>query len=172
MWQDKAYQNTISSIWKSSHYQSSGKTNSSSRGLTPQPKASRRSSSSVSNSELPRKYSRCRVKEMTKTKKSSSPVNATNPPSRYRAKGKTRPRTPWKRTLAKKSKNQKSPVFPLHGPGHNMDLCKFMLVQVKAMNLTWSTARSGGAGHIRFQGAKKRLAKGKELNARVVNAVK
>ena len=40
------------------------------------------------------------------------------------------------------------------------------------MKSTWLTARSGGAGRVRFQGAKKRPDKGKELNALVYNVVK
>ena len=44
--------------------------------------------------------------------------------------------------------------------------------QAKEMRLTWSTARSYGAGRVRFQGAKKLLAKSEDLNALVSNAVK
>ena len=40
------------------------------------------------------------------------------------------------------------------------------------MKLTYSNACSGGAGRVRYQGAKKRLAKGKYLNALFANAVK
>ena len=55
---------------------------------------------------------------------------------------------------------------------HNMKLCKVILEQSKAMKLTWSTACSGGAGRVRFQGDKKRPDKGKDLNALVSNTVK
>ena len=47
-----------------------------------------------------------------------------------------------------------------------------MLSQDKATKSTWSTARGGGAGHIRLQGAKKCPAEGEELNAIFANAVK
>ena len=53
-----------------------------------------------------------------------------------------------------------------------MKSCKFILAQVKAMKSTWSTDRCRGACRIRFQGAKKRLDKGEELNALVSNKVK
>ena len=52
-----------------------------------------------------------------------------------------------------------------------MNSCKAILAQEKAIKLTWSTARRGGAGRVRSQGAKKRLYKGEELNALVSNAV-
>ena len=32
-----------------------------------------------------------------------------------------------------KTKKKNSPVCPLHGPGHNISLCKFMLAQEIAM---------------------------------------
>ena len=75
---------------------------------------------------------------------------------------------------ANKNKTQKknSPVFPLHVPGHDMNLFKVILAQSKAMKLTWSTNISGGEVSVRFQGAKKRPAKGEELNSLVSNAVK
>ena len=53
-----------------------------------------------------------------------------------------------------------------------MNLCKFMIAQSKTMKSTWPTARGGGAGRVRFQGAKKSLAKGEKLNALVPNTVK
>ena len=53
-----------------------------------------------------------------------------------------------------------------------MNLCKVMLAQAKFMKSTWSTACCGGAGRIRFQGAKKRPVEGGELNALVANLVK
>ena len=71
-----------------------------------------------------------------------------------------------------KTKNKSSPVCPLHGPGQNMNMCKVMLAQAKPMKSTWSTARGGGAGCVRFQGDKKRSAEGEELNDLVANAVK
>ena len=52
-----------------------------------------------------------------------------------------------------------------------MDLV-LMLEQTKAMKSTWLTARGDGAVRVRFQGTKKSLAKGEELNALVANAVK
>ena len=63
---------------------------------------------------------------------------------------------------------------PLHEPGHNMNmnLCKAMMAQAKAMKSTWLTARSDGAGCVRFQGAKKRPAEGEEMNSLVDNAVR
>ena len=72
----------------------------------------------------------------------------------------------------KKTKNKNSPVRPLHGPGHDMNSCKVMLAQAKSMKSTWSTVHGGGTGHVRFQGTKKRPAKGEALNALVANAVK
>ena len=47
-----------------------------------------------------------------------------------------------------------------------------MLVQYKAMKLTWSTARGSGAGRVRFQGAKKRPAEGEYMNSLVAHSVK
>ena len=105
-------------------------------------------------------------------KKTSSPVNATNPPSRSRAKGRTRPRNPWKRILTKSQNNKNPPLCPMYGFGHNMNSCKIMQAQSKAMKSTWLTARGGGAGHVRFQGAKKRPAEGEDMNDLVTNAVK
>ena len=63
-------------------------------------------------------------------------------------------------------------MFPLNGPVHNMNSCKVMLAQSKGMKSTWSTARGSGAGCVKFQGDKKRPAKGNDLNALVVNTVK
>ena len=59
----------------------------------------------------------------------------------------------------------------LHEPGHNMNLCKVMQSQSKYMKSTWSTSRGCGAGHMRFQGAKKRLAKVQDMNTLVDSAV-
>ena len=53
-----------------------------------------------------------------------------------------------------------------------MNFCKFMLAQAKATKSIWSNACGGGARRVKFQGAKKRPAKGEELNALVANAVK
>ena len=63
-------------------------------------------------------------------------------------------------------------MCPLHSPGHNMNSCKIIMVQSKAMKSTWSTARGGGAGRVRSQVAKKCPTKGKEPNDLVANAVK
>ena len=63
-------------------------------------------------------------------------------------------------------------LCPLNGPRHDMNLCKVMQEQSKAMKLTWSTDCGSGACYVRFQGAKKRPAKGQELNALLVNVVK
>ena len=103
-------------------------------------------------------------------KNSSSPANATNLAQR---KGSYEAANPSDED-ANKNKNQKkkSPVCPLHGPGHDMNSCKVMLAQAKAMRSTWSTARRGGAGRVRFQGAKKRPYEDEELNALIDNAVK
>ena len=46
-------------------------------------------------------------------KKPSSPVNATNSPSRHISKGQTRPRTPWKRTLIKIDPKRKTHMCAL-----------------------------------------------------------
>ena len=61
---------------------------------------------------------------------------------------------------------------PLHGPTHDINLCKVVQSEVKAMKLSWLTARGSGAGCVRFQGTMKRPAKGEELNALVTNALK
>ena len=53
-----------------------------------------------------------------------------------------------------------------------MNLCKVILAQVKATKSDWLTARGGGAGRVRFQGAKKRLDNGEDTNDVVANAVK
>ena len=63
-------------------------------------------------------------------------------------------------------------MFPLYGPGQNINLCKEMPAQAKAMKSTWLTASVVGAGNMRFHGTKKHLAKGEELNDLVTNAVK
>ena len=63
-------------------------------------------------------------------------------------------------------------MWPLHGPVHDMNFCKVMLAQAKAMKCTWLTACGSGAGRVRFQGAKKRLDEVKELNSLVANTVK
>ena len=46
------------------------------------------------------------------------------------------------------------------------------MAQAKAMNSTWLTACGGGAVRVKFQGAKKRLDEGKDINALVANALK
>ena len=61
---------------------------------------------------------------------------------------------------------------PLHGPGNNINSCKFMLAQSKAIKSTCLTAHGGGAGRVTFHGAKNLPAEGKELNALVTNTVK
>ena len=53
-----------------------------------------------------------------------------------------------------------------------MDSCKIIMEQAKAMNSTCSTACGGGAGRVRFQGAKKFPDKGEDLNALVYNKLK
>ena len=63
-------------------------------------------------------------------------------------------------------------MCPMHDPGNDMNLCKIMLAQVKYMKLICSNACGGSAGHVTFQGAKKRPAEGEELNALVVNGIK
>ena len=63
-------------------------------------------------------------------------------------------------------------MWPLHGPGHNMNSWKVMLAQSNAMKSTWLTARGGSAGSVSFQGAKKRPGEGEELHDIVSNAVK
>ena len=75
---------------------------------------------------------------------------------------------------ANKKKIQKKnlPICPLHGPGHDMNSCKVMLAQSKGMKSNWLTAHGVSTGFVRFQGAKKRLAEGKDLNYLVANAVK
>ena len=60
----------------------------------------------------------------------------------------------------------------MHGPVHDMNSGKVILAQAKSMKSTWSAAHGGGVGCVRFQGTKKRLAEGKELNALVTNAAK
>ena len=61
---------------------------------------------------------------------------------------------------------------PLHGPTHDINLCKVVQSEVKAMKLTWLTARGSGAGRVRFQGTKNCPTEGQELNDIVANTVK
>ena len=63
-------------------------------------------------------------------------------------------------------------MFPLYGPGHDMNSCKVMLAQAKSMKLTWLDACGSGAGRVRFQGAKNIPAEGEDMNALASNAVK
>ena len=79
---------------------------------------------------------------------------------------------PTLRGVMQQPKKKNLPVCPLYGSGHHMNSCKVILAQAKSMISTWSTAPGGGAGHVRFQGANKRLAEGKELNALVSNTAK
>ena len=53
-----------------------------------------------------------------------------------------------------------------------MNYCKVSQAQAKTTELTWLNARGSGAGSVQLHGTKKRLAKGKELNSLVTNAVK
>ena len=70
-----------------------------------------------------------------------------------------------------KVRNKNLHICPLHGPGHDMNLCKVMQAQAKSMNLTWSTASVSGACCIRFQGAKNCPAEVQELNSLLANVV-
>ena len=63
-------------------------------------------------------------------------------------------------------------MCPIYGSRHDMNSCKLMKAQAKDTKLTWLNACGGGAGRVRFQGAKKRLSEGKELNDLVISAVK
>ena len=60
----------------------------------------------------------------------------------------------------------------MHGPGHDMNSCKVVLEQSKSMKSNSSTARGGSTGRVKFQGTRKRPAKGEELNTLVSDAVK
>ena len=60
----------------------------------------------------------------------------------------------------------------MHGPGHNMKLCKVMQSQAKYMKLNWLTACGGRAGCVRFHHTKKRPSEEKDLNGLVTNAIK
>ena len=71
-----------------------------------------------------------------------------------------------------KTKIKNLAVWPLHETGNDMIFCKLMQAQSKGMKSTWSTARCSGTGRVKFQGDKKRPAKGNDLNALVVNTVK
>ena len=42
-------------------------------------------------------------------------------------------------------------MCPLHGPGHDINLCNVMQAQSKAMKSTWSTTCGNGAGCMRLQ---------------------
>ena len=123
--------------------------------------------------KLPRKYSRRRVKEITKTKTKKQSGERQQYAKAAHIKGSNQAMNPLEEDTNKnKYKEKNSPVYPLHGPGHDMNSYKVMLAQSKAMTFTWSTARSGSAGRVRFQGAKKRPAEVEELNSLVANAVK
>ena len=61
---------------------------------------------SMSASKLLRKSSKHRVKVITKTKKVSSTLNATHPPTRRTSKGHIKPQNHWKRMQTKKSKKK------------------------------------------------------------------
>ena len=63
-------------------------------------------------------------------------------------------------------------MCPLPGPGNDIESCKVMQVQDKYMKQTRSAACGGGAGYMRFQGTKKLLTEGQQLNALVANTVK
>ena len=113
-----------------------------------------------------RKYSRRRVKEITKTKKTNQSGECHQPAKSAQSKGSNQSAN------KNKSKNKNSPVCPLHVPGHDMNSRKVMLAQAKGMKLTWLTVFGSGAGRIRLQGAKKRPNKGEKLNDLVANVVK
>ena len=70
-------------------------------------------------------------------KKTSILMNSTNPPSQIRANIHTRLLTPWKKMQTKREKKKILPVCPIPVLGHDMNLCKVMLSQSKAMNSTW-----------------------------------
>ena len=71
-----------------------------------------------------------------------------------------------------KNRNKNLPVCPLCGPLHDMNSCKLMQAQAKAMSSTWSISRGGGGGRVQFQGTKKHPAEGQKLNTIVVDVVK
>ena len=119
---------------------------------------------------MPRKIFIRRVKENT-PKTPNSPVKATNHPSQSREKGCTRPRNHRNRMQTKKL-NKNLPVYPLYGPGHDMNLCKVIQAQSKAIKPTWSTASGGRAGHMRFQATNKYPSGVQDTNDLVANTVK
>ena len=53
-----------------------------------------------------------------------------------------------------KTNNKNKPTCPLHGPGQDMNSCKFMQEKVKYTKETWLYA-CGGGGHSKFTGAKR-----------------
>ena len=116
---------------------------------------------SMSASKLLRKSSKHRVKVITKTKKVISTLNATHPPTRHTSKGQYQAAKPLEEDANKKIKEENLHLWPLHGPGHNMNSWKVMQAQTKFMKLTWSTTCGGEAIRVRFWSTKKRLAKRK-----------
>ena len=62
-------------------------------------------------------------------------------------------------------------MCPLYGHVHDMNSCKVMKAQSKSMKKNLSTSRGSKVGRLQFQGAKKRPAKGQELNTLVSNAI-
>ena len=69
-----------------------------------------------------------------------------------------------------KLKNIIKPTYTLHGPGHDMNLCKVIQYQSKCIKVDWlSTHGRGLRGNT--AGAKKCLADGKHMNTIIVSYV-
>ena len=129
--------------------------------------------SSVSASKLRRKYSKRKVKEITKTKNTKQSGDHHQSAKSAQRKVSYQAANPLEEDDNKnKIQRENSPMCPLHGPGNDINSCKVMMEQAKSMKLTWSTACRRVAGCLRFQGAKKRPAKVEDLNDLVTNAVK
>ena len=111
------------------------------------------------------------MKEITKTKNNDQSGECYQSAKSAQRKGLYQAANPLEKDI-NKNKKQDSPVCPLNGPVHCMNLCKVILEQAKSMKSTYSTACGGGTGRVSLQGAKKRLAEGEEMNALVSNAVK
>ena len=119
-----------------------------------------------------RKYYRRRVKEITKTEKPSSLVNATNPPSQRRAKGLTRPQTPQERALTKKTQKEKLTCVPYARPWSIYELTQGHAGTSQSHEVDLVDRSQRRRRPCKVPGAKKRPSEGKELNYLVANAVK
>ena len=138
-----------------------------------QPRDSLKLSSSVGTYKLQRKSNRRRVKYDTKKSFMWTPpirqVSADQSvvPSRETLEEDANKNSNFKL----KVKNKNLPMCPLHVPGHDMNSCKVIKAQAKAMKLNWSTYRGSESRRLQFQGTKKHPSEFQKLNDIVAIAV-